>query len=89
MSAGALSEESAAPGEKLYNVACARCHGVDGADTSYPGIRRLDGIGKRLTNAEIRLRMKPLKTGEDEFLVRNYTMKGAELGALVEFVSRL
>jgi|GEM_PF-643115 len=32
-------------GKQLYEAACARCHGSDGGDTSYPGTRPLKGIG--------------------------------------------
>lgn len=34
-------------GMGVYRARCARCHGVDGGDTGYPGIRVLRGIGNR------------------------------------------
>jgi mono/diheme cytochrome c family protein len=40
-------------GKAVYEGACARCHGADGNDTSYSGIKRLGGIGKRHSEAEI------------------------------------
>lgn len=40
-------------GQRLYGLYCARCHGPDGTDTSYPNIKRLDGIGATLDEREI------------------------------------
>jgi len=40
-------------GMAVYKAQCARCHGDDGADTSYPGIRVLSGIGNRHSEEEI------------------------------------
>ncbi len=40
-------------GKRAFEVHCARCHGPDGKDETYPFIARLDGIGKRMTPAEI------------------------------------
>lgn len=40
-------------GRRVYNVHCARCHGPDGKDETYPFIARLDGIGRRMTPEEI------------------------------------
>jgi len=40
-------------GMSIYKAQCARCHGDDGSDTSYPGIHPLTGIGKRHSEPEI------------------------------------
>jgi mono/diheme cytochrome c family protein len=40
-------------GMAVYQAQCARCHGHDGADTAYPGIRVLSGIGNRHSEEEI------------------------------------
>jgi cytochrome c553 len=41
-------------GKQLYQGACARCHGADGADTrSHANIKSRKGIGNRHTEAEI------------------------------------
>lgn len=34
-------------GRRVYMGLCARCHGEDGNDTGYPGIKKLGGIGNR------------------------------------------
>ncbi len=36
-------------GRAIYSVHCARCHGDDGNETGYPDIKKLGGIGNRLT----------------------------------------
>ena len=36
-------------GRAIYSVYCARCHGDDGNETGYPDIKKLGGIGNRLT----------------------------------------
>ena len=40
-------------GQSIYRAQCARCHGDDGADTTYPGTRALTGIGNRHSEDEI------------------------------------
>jgi cytochrome c553 len=40
-------------GIATFKAQCARCHGEDGRDTTYPGTKSLAGIGNRHTEAEI------------------------------------
>jgi peroxiredoxin len=40
-------------GKGIYESACARCHGVDGANTGYAEIKTLSGIGNRMDETEI------------------------------------
>lgn len=40
-------------GMSLYEGLCARCHGSDGKDDSYPFIKTLAGIGNRMTENQI------------------------------------
>lgn len=42
-----------ARGSEIYTAQCQRCHGADGKDTHYSGIKTLSGIGKRITRTEI------------------------------------
>ena len=51
--AGAQTSLDLENGRRVYALHCARCHGPDGKDESYPFIARLDGIGKRMSPAEI------------------------------------
>jgi hypothetical protein len=41
-------------GAQIYASQCARCHGPDGNQASYPGVKPLAGLGLRKTEAEIR-----------------------------------
>jgi len=50
---GAQISRDLAEGQRVYTLHCARCHGPDGKDETYPFIARLDGIGKRHTPEEI------------------------------------
>jgi mono/diheme cytochrome c family protein len=43
------NDEEPAVGKRIYDFHCARCHGPDGKDDSYPFIVTLDGIGDRYT----------------------------------------
>jgi mono/diheme cytochrome c family protein len=40
-------------GKGIYESSCARCHGVDGANTTYAEIKTLNGIGNRMDETEI------------------------------------
>jgi cytochrome c553 len=40
-------------GRDVYATQCARCHGADGDDNFYPGIKTLGGIGNRWTPQRI------------------------------------
>ena len=40
-------------GMAIYRAQCARCHGDDGSDTTYPGIHPLTGIGNHHTEEQI------------------------------------
>jgi mono/diheme cytochrome c family protein len=55
--AGAPAQAGAArdyeTGKRVYDLHCARCHGRDGTDHTYPFIATLDGIGKHMTLDEI------------------------------------
>ena len=42
-----------ARGGEIYAAQCQRCHGTDGKDTNFAGIKTLNGIGKRISRAEI------------------------------------
>ena len=47
------SQEELASGKLIYNTHCARCHGADVKDDTYPFILTLDGLGKRYTLEQI------------------------------------
>jgi mono/diheme cytochrome c family protein len=40
-------------GSAIFKAQCARCHGDDGKEESYPGTKSLSGIGNRHSEEEI------------------------------------
>ena len=40
-------------GKKIYDAYCARCHGDDGNAEGYPSVKKLGGIGNRMTVEQI------------------------------------
>jgi len=76
-------------GRETYLSRCARCHGEDGSDTSYPDIRPLKGIGKRLTRDQIRARLHLKAVGPKLVLIRGETFTAAEVEALISYVAEL
>lgn len=76
-------------GEASYATACARCHGADGGDRSYPYIKPLPGLGTRLSREQIHQRLNPLVLRPGEISIRGYLFRPAEVEALVLYISGL
>jgi hypothetical protein len=76
-------------GKQSFHFACARCHGSDGGDGTYAGIKTLRGIGRRLTRDQIAERLNSIPTGANEVLVRGHVLSRQDFDALVLYVSGL
>jgi len=76
-------------GRATYLSRCARCHGEDGSDTTYPEIRPLEGIGRRLTREQIRARLHSKAAGPKLVLIRGETFTAEEVEALISYVAEL
>jgi len=76
-------------GKDNFDLACKRCHGVDGNLDDYPKIKKLGGIGNRLTPEEILSRIYPVELTRDEITVRSHLFTRRELDALIVYVSGL
>jgi mono/diheme cytochrome c family protein len=76
-------------GKQRFESACVRCHGDDGDDDGYPNIKKLSGIGNRLTQTEITEHLHPLTLSPDQISVRTFIFSKANLDALVLYVSGL
>jgi mono/diheme cytochrome c family protein len=77
-------------GKALFEQACARCHTEDGADEFYSyNIKRLRGIGNRLSHAEILERTNPVPMGPNQFSIRAFLYSKEELDALITYVAGL
>lgn len=70
-------------GKTIYEGACARCHGQDGTDTSYPNIKTLGGIGSRMSEEEI------IDATEATGVVDLSSLSSADLKALAAYVAGL
>jgi thiosulfate/3-mercaptopyruvate sulfurtransferase len=51
--AGANAQDPVRHGKTLYTTHCLRCHGEDGTDLSYPGIKSLAGVTRRMSGEEV------------------------------------
>ena len=73
-------------GRIVFNAECARCHGEDGEMRTCEDVKPLVGIGRRLTEAQIRekLRMAPIN---DKYLIRSQFFTKKEVDAVVVYVA--
>jgi hypothetical protein len=70
-------------GRDLWRDTCARCHGLDGGDTHYPGTRPMRGYGNNKTDAMVRRKIELSST------VDTSRLKDHEMSALAIFVRGL
>jgi len=70
-------------GRNLWRDACARCHGLDGGDTHYPGTRPMRGYGNGKTDADVQRKIQLSST------VDTSRLKPHELKALAIFTRGL
>jgi len=73
-------------GRTVFNAECARCHGEDGELRTCEDVKPLVGIGRRLTEPQIRekLRMAPIN---DQYLIRSQFFTKEEVDAVVIYVA--
>ncbi len=77
-------------GKVLFESACARCHTEDGAEEYYSfNIKKLAGIGNRLTPAEILERTNPVPMGLNHYSIRAFLYTKEEVDALIAYVAGL
>ena len=76
-------------GQLSFLIACARCHGTDGNNEGYLSIKKLGGIGSRLSAPVIRTKLNAVPMGGDRVSVRSHIFTIQQLNALVEYVAGL
>ena len=76
-------------GRAVYNVVCSRCHGAEGDSTLCEGVKPLVGIGRRLTEAQIRERMRPGELSDKEVLIREQILSREEFRSVVAYIAGL
>ena len=76
-------------GKLVFSSACARCHGQDGDNNICLDVKPLVGIGKRLSEAQIRERLRPGEINDRDVLVRGQIFSRREVDAVISFVAGL
>jgi hypothetical protein len=76
-------------GKAVYNASCARCHGEDGDLNICLDVKPLAGIGRRLTEAQIRERLRPGEINDRELLIRGQTYRRQDVDAVIAYVASL
>jgi peroxiredoxin len=76
-------------GQSVFNARCARCHGEDGASNICWDVKPLAGIGKRLSEAQIRERLRAGEVNERDVVVRGEFYSRADIDAVIVYVAGL
>jgi len=76
-------------GKVVFETSCARCHGADGDLSICEDVKRLAGIGKRLTEAEIRERLRIGQVNDRDVIVRGQIYSRLDVDAVVAYVAGL
>lgn len=76
-------------GRTVFNATCARCHGEDGDLHTCEDVKPLVGIGRRLTEAQIRERLRIGEVNHRDLMIRGQLYTRAEVDAVVVYTAGL
>lgn len=76
-------------GRKAFEWGCATCHGSDGRETYYYGVRSLGGIGNRMSREQLQRTLNATMIAPGRYSIRCFHFTEAELKALVTYVAGL
>lgn len=76
-------------GRKAFAWGCTTCHGQDGRETYYYGVKSLGGIGNRMTPEQIRRTLNATMIAPGRYSIRCFHFTEAEIQALVTYVAGL
>ena len=76
-------------GQSVFTTRCARCHGEDGANNICWDVKPLAGIGKRLSEAQIRARLRAAEINERDVVIRGEFYSRADIDAVIVYVAGL
>jgi hypothetical protein len=76
-------------GKTVFSSACARCHGQDGDSNICLDVKPLAGIGRRLSETEIRERLRPGVVNDKDMLIRGQIFSRQEVDAVIVYIAGL
>ncbi len=76
-------------GKTVFTAACARCHGEEGDLRIREDVKPLAGIGKRLTEAQIREMLRIGVINDRDLLIRGQIFNPQEVDAVIAYVASL
>jgi hypothetical protein len=76
-------------GKVVFRAACVRCHGEAGDLQICEDVKPLVGIGKRLTEAQIRERLRIAEVNDREVLIRGQIFNRQEVDGVIAYVASL
>lgn len=76
-------------GKIVFDTSCARCHGEDGALHICEDVKPLVGIGKRLTEAQIREKLRIGEINDRDLLIRGQIYSRQDVDAVIAYIAGL
>jgi cytochrome c553 len=76
-------------GKTVFEATCARCHGEDGDQHTCEDVKPLAGIGQRLTEAQIRERLRIGEINDRDLLIRGQIYTRHEVDAVIAYIAGL
>jgi hypothetical protein len=76
-------------GKKSFEWGCKNCHGQNGRETYYYGVKSLGGIGNRLSRDKIQSTLNATMIAPGRYSIRCFHFSARELKALVTYVAGL
>jgi len=76
-------------GRTVFNASCVRCHGEEGDLHICEDVKPLAGIGKRLTESQIRERLKIGEVNDQDLLIRGQFFTRPQVDAVIAYVASL
>jgi hypothetical protein len=76
-------------GREVFNASCARCHGEEGDNNICLDVKPLVGLGKHLSEAQIRERLRPGEINDRDLIIRGQIYSRTDIDAVIAYVSGL
>ncbi len=76
-------------GRKAFEWGCVTCHGKNGRETYYYGVKPLGGVGNRMSREQLLRALNATMIAPGRYSIRCFHFTEAELKALVTYVAGL